>query len=188
VVLCGASKCWTAKRPCLGASRAKEDAGGEGLVFYCRIISASTAPCTSRRMCCSTDCASHCAPCQPLLRAFSGWFRSPPPTRRRGRCRGRPRDRAPRSGRRAPLRHSRHTWTSCVSKASLRRTGVRSTHPKKATQSCVARTVACPTCGGYQPGKRLKALRRVSFHTKISTRTILVDHIQSRVCNLYLAL
>ena len=24
-------------------------------------------------------CASYCAPCQPLLRAFSGWIRSPPP-------------------------------------------------------------------------------------------------------------
>ena len=31
--------------------------------------SASTAPCTSRRMCCPTHCPSHCAPCQPLLRA-----------------------------------------------------------------------------------------------------------------------
>jgi hypothetical protein len=27
-------------------------------------------------------CASYCAPCQPLLRAFSGWVRSPPPTRK----------------------------------------------------------------------------------------------------------
>ena len=25
-------------------------------------------------------CASYCAPCQPLLRAFSGWIRSPPLT------------------------------------------------------------------------------------------------------------
>ena len=25
-------------------------------------------------------CASYCAPCQPLLRVFSGWIRSPPPT------------------------------------------------------------------------------------------------------------
>ena len=31
-------------------------------------------------MCCPTHCASYCAPCQPLLRAFSGWIRSPPPT------------------------------------------------------------------------------------------------------------
>ena len=52
----------------------------ERLVFYCRTTSASTAPCTSRRMCCPTLCASYYAPCQPLLRAFSGWFRSPPPT------------------------------------------------------------------------------------------------------------
>jgi len=25
-------------------------------------------------------CANYCAPCQPLLRAFPGWIRSPPPT------------------------------------------------------------------------------------------------------------
>jgi len=47
----------------------------ERLVFYCRTTSASTAPCTSRRMCCPTHCASYCAPCQPHLRAFSGWIR-----------------------------------------------------------------------------------------------------------------
>ena len=44
------------------------------LVFYCRTTSASTAPCTSRRMCCPTHCANNCAPCQPLVRAFSGWM------------------------------------------------------------------------------------------------------------------
>ena len=38
---------------------------------------ASTALCTSRRMCCPTHCASCWAPCQPLLRAFSGWIRCP---------------------------------------------------------------------------------------------------------------
>ena len=27
----------------------------------------------------TTDCASYCAPCQPLLRVFPGWIRSPPP-------------------------------------------------------------------------------------------------------------
>jgi len=43
----------------------------ERLVFYCRTTSASTAPCTSRSMCCLTHCASYCAPCQPLLRWFS---------------------------------------------------------------------------------------------------------------------
>ena len=50
---------------------------GIRLVFYCRTITASTAPNTSKRMCCPTHCASHCAPCQPLLRAlpaFSGAF------------------------------------------------------------------------------------------------------------------
>ena len=40
------------------------------VVFDCRTISASTAPCTSRRMHCPTPCASYCAPCQPSLRAF----------------------------------------------------------------------------------------------------------------------
>ena len=40
----------------------------ERLVCYCRTTSASTAPCTSRRTCCPTHCASYCAPCQPLLR------------------------------------------------------------------------------------------------------------------------
>ena len=50
------------------------------LASYCRATSASTAPCTSRRICCLTHCASHCAPCQPLLRAFSGWIPSPPPS------------------------------------------------------------------------------------------------------------
>ena len=48
------------------------------LVCYCRTTSASTEPCTSRKMCCPTHCASCCAPCQPLVRAFSGWMRSPP--------------------------------------------------------------------------------------------------------------
>ena len=52
------------------------------LVFYCRTTSVSTAPCKSRRMFCPTHRASYCAPCQPLLRAFSGWIRSPPPTMR----------------------------------------------------------------------------------------------------------
>ena len=33
----------------------------ERLVFYCRTTSASTAPCTSRRMCCPTRCASYWA-------------------------------------------------------------------------------------------------------------------------------
>ena len=50
----------------------------ERLAFYCLTTSASTAPCTSRRMFCPTHCASYRAPCQPLLRAFPGWIRSPP--------------------------------------------------------------------------------------------------------------
>jgi len=66
--------------PILGRRCGKRP-GIERLVFHCRTTSASTAPCTSRRMCCPTHCASYCAPCQPLLRAFSGWIRSPPPDR-----------------------------------------------------------------------------------------------------------
>ena len=31
------------------------------LVLYCRTTSANTAPCTSRRVCCPTHCASYCA-------------------------------------------------------------------------------------------------------------------------------
>ena len=54
----------------------------ERLVFHCRTTSASTAPYTSRMMCCPTHCGNYCASCQPLLRAFSGWIRSLPPTRR----------------------------------------------------------------------------------------------------------
>jgi len=58
----------------------KSTASRGRLVFYCRTTGASTAPRTSRRMCCPTHCACYCAPCQPLLQAFSGWIRSPPPT------------------------------------------------------------------------------------------------------------
>ena len=50
------------------------------LIFYCRTTSASTASCTSRRRCRPAHCTSYCALCQPLLQAFSGWIRSPPPT------------------------------------------------------------------------------------------------------------
>jgi len=52
--------------------------GAARLVFDCRTTSASTSPCPSIRMCCPTHCASYCAPCQPLLRAFSGLVRCPP--------------------------------------------------------------------------------------------------------------
>ena len=51
------------------------------LVVRCRTTSASTAPCIPRRICCLTHCASYCAMCQPLLRAFPRWMRSPPSTR-----------------------------------------------------------------------------------------------------------
>ena len=70
-----------------GAAQGAGDAAGAGgstgcepiprseIGIYCRTTSASTAPCTSRRICCPTHCASQCAPCQPLLRAFFGWIR-----------------------------------------------------------------------------------------------------------------
>ena len=51
----------------------------DSLVLYCRTTSASTASCTSKRMCCLTHCAGYCAPCQPLWQACFGWIRSPPP-------------------------------------------------------------------------------------------------------------
>ena len=51
------------------------------LGFYCRTTSASTAPCTSRRMCCPTHCASYCALCQPQIvhdaTAFEAWSKEP---------------------------------------------------------------------------------------------------------------
>ena len=44
----------------------------ERLVIYCRTTSASAAH--------ATHCATFCTPCQPPLRAFSRWIRSPPPS------------------------------------------------------------------------------------------------------------
>jgi hypothetical protein len=41
------------------------------LMFYCRRTSARTAPCTSRRMCCPTHCASYCADLASILRMDS---------------------------------------------------------------------------------------------------------------------
>jgi len=63
-----------------GAPLIDRNAIAEMLVFCCQTTSASTAPCTSRMMCCPPHCASNGAPCQPLLPAFSGGIRSPPPT------------------------------------------------------------------------------------------------------------
>ena len=57
--------------------------GGKGDWYF---IAETPAPAPHlgefRRMCCPTHCASYCAPCQPLVRAFSGWIRSSPPTSR----------------------------------------------------------------------------------------------------------
>ena len=51
----------------------------EILVFHCRTTSASTAPCKSRRMCCPTHCASHCAPRREEADHCGGGVRSPNP-------------------------------------------------------------------------------------------------------------
>ena len=44
------------------------------LVIYCQTTSVSAAHATHRATCCT--------PCRPLIRAFSGWNRTLPPTRR----------------------------------------------------------------------------------------------------------
>ena len=48
------------------------DAGSERLVIYCQTTSVSAAH--------ATYCATCCTPCRPLIGAFSGWIRTPPPT------------------------------------------------------------------------------------------------------------
>ena len=44
----------------------------ERLVIYCQTTGVSAAH--------ATHCAKCCTPCRPLIRAFSGWIRTPPPT------------------------------------------------------------------------------------------------------------
>ena len=44
----------------------------ERLVIYCQTTGVSTAH--------ATHCATYCTPCRPLIRAFPGWIRTPPPT------------------------------------------------------------------------------------------------------------
>ena len=44
----------------------------ERLVIYCQTTSVSAAH--------ATHCATYCTPFRPLIRAFSGWIRTPPPT------------------------------------------------------------------------------------------------------------
>ena len=48
---------------------------GERLLIYCQTTGVSAAH--------ATHCATYCTPCRPLIRAFSGWIRTPPPTRGR---------------------------------------------------------------------------------------------------------
>ena len=45
------------------------------LIIHCQTTSVSAAH--------ATHCATYCTPCRPLIRAFSGWILTPPPTRRR---------------------------------------------------------------------------------------------------------
>ena len=47
----------------------------ERLVIYCQTTGVSAAH--------ATHCATYCTSCRPLIRAFSGWIRTPPPTIRR---------------------------------------------------------------------------------------------------------
>jgi hypothetical protein len=51
------------------------------LVIYCRQTTGVSAAH-------ATHCATHCTPCRPLIRALSGWIRTPPLTNRtsRGSC------------------------------------------------------------------------------------------------------
>ena len=44
----------------------------ERLLIYCKTTSVSATH--------ATHCATYCTPCRPLIRAFSGWIRTPPPT------------------------------------------------------------------------------------------------------------
>ena len=44
----------------------------ERLVIHCQTTGVSAAH--------ATHCATYCTPCRPLIRAFSGWIRTPPPT------------------------------------------------------------------------------------------------------------
>ena len=46
----------------------------ERLVIYCQTTGVSAAH--------ATYGATYCTPCRPLIRAFSGWIRTPPPTSR----------------------------------------------------------------------------------------------------------
>jgi hypothetical protein len=46
--------------------------GSERLIIYCQTTSVSAAH--------APHCATYCTPCRPLIRAFSGWILTPPPT------------------------------------------------------------------------------------------------------------
>ena len=46
----------------------------ERLVIHCQTTGVSAAH--------ATHCATYCTPCRPLIRAFSGWIQTPPPTLR----------------------------------------------------------------------------------------------------------
>ena len=52
----------------------------ERLVIYCQTTGVSAAH--------ATHCATFCTPCRPLIRAFSGWIRTPPSRMRASRLTG----------------------------------------------------------------------------------------------------
>ena len=61
------------RRACCGCGFPRSGVGhGERLVIYCQTTGVSAAR--------ATHCATYCTPCRPLIRAFSGWIRTPPPT------------------------------------------------------------------------------------------------------------
>ena len=58
----GASNVHSEQHPCVPARS----------LIYCQTTGVSAAH--------ATHCATYCTPCRPLIRAFSGWIRTPPPT------------------------------------------------------------------------------------------------------------
>ena len=51
---------------------AANDAPADRLVIYRQTTGVSAEH--------ATHCATYCTPCRPLIRAFSGWIQTPPPT------------------------------------------------------------------------------------------------------------
>ena len=116
----------------------------ETLVLYCRTTSASTAPCTSRRMCCPTH--SYRAPCYPLLRAFSRWIRSPPLSKSGGTWAWLPAV----CGRRSTCHRSVVHHVYCTTPWAGREIGILLPKTSASTAPFISRMVCCPThCASY---------------------------------------